>query len=178
MHRVLALVAVAALVWGCKPESPERRATPTVAGGAQGPLAGIVESHNAVRREARPKPSPPLPPLELSPGLVDDAQAWAERCSFRHSETAGGENLYAGTSEPSAREVVGAWATEAAAYDYASNGCSGLCGHYTQMVWRDTTRVGCAAHRCTTGSPFDARTWWLVVCRYEPAGNIVGERPY
>lgn len=172
MHRSLFLLVGAALLGSCaRPEPPS-------AEGGLGRLAGIVEAHNAVRGAARPVPSPALPPLELSPALVEEARAWAEGCAFRHAETGSGENLFAGTAPPTAREVVEAWASEAVAYDYAANRCSGLCGHYTQMVWRDTTRVGCAAHRCTTGSPFDTGPWWLVVCRYEPAGNTVGERPY
>ncbi len=44
------------------------------------------------------------------------------------------------------------------------------CGHYTQIVWRGTTTLGCAVAR----SSF--REVW--VCEYSPAGNIVGQRPY
>ena len=43
-------------------------------------------------------------------------------------------------------------------------------GHYTQVIWRGTAELGCAL---TSG----VRTDYLV-CRYTPAGNLIGERPY
>jgi hypothetical protein len=45
-----------------------------------------------------------------------------------------------------------------------------VVGHYTQIVWRNTQSVGCAL----VGN---GRTDFLV-CRYSPAGNFYGERPY
>jgi hypothetical protein len=78
-------------------------------------------------------------------------------------------------------EVVQAWASEAADYDYASNSCAPgkVCGHYTQLVWRNSTLVGCAYARCTQNSPFDGvPTWDFWVCDYSPPGNWIGQRPY
>src|SRR5712691_6171246 len=60
--------------------------------------------------------------------------------------------------------------TEARNYDYASNRCHGVCGYYTQIVWRDTREVGCGVAR----GP--GREVW--VCDYSPPGNWVGRRPY
>ena len=40
--------------------------------------------------------------------------------------------------------------------------------HYTQMIWRNTTRVGCAIAS-------NRRDDYLV-CRYSPPGNVVGQR--
>jgi hypothetical protein len=78
--------------------------------------------------------------------------------------------------------MVGAWAAEASDYDYARNTCAAgkVCGHYTQLVWRATTRVGCATQVCDRNSPFGSRfpTWQLWVCNYAPPGNYVGQRPY
>ena len=73
-------------------------------------------------------------------------------------------------------EVVGAWASEDAFYDYDANACAAdqQCGHYTQIVWRETERVGCGASTCTIDG-FDGLFW---VCNYDPPGNFVGERPY
>jgi hypothetical protein len=77
---------------------------------------------------------------------------------------------------------VAAWGGEASFYDYATNSCSAGkdCGHYTQIVWRDSVRAGCAHHTCTTNSPFGAQnpSWDFWVCDYEPPGNVVGQRPY
>jgi pathogenesis-related protein 1 len=66
--------------------------------------------------------------------------------------------------------VVGAWAGESRNYDYASNKCRGVCGHYTQIVWAGTREVGCAV---ATGG---GRQVW--VCNYDPPGNWIGKRPY
>jgi len=45
-----------------------------------------------------------------------------------------------------------------------------VCGHYTQIVWRDTKQVGCGVARD------NRREIW--VCNYDPPGNWVGHRPY
>lgn len=171
------LLVLAACSRSAPAPGPARAAELPVPRGSD-PLAGIVEAHNEVRRSALPVPSPALLPLVEAPELIAAARQWAKLCSFRHAETAAGENLYAATQPPSAHEVVASWAAEAADYDARTGRCRGTCGHYTQIVWRATRRVGCALERCTRGGPFGNRPWWLVVCRYEPAGNWAGERPF
>jgi hypothetical protein len=74
----------------------------------------------------------------------------------------------------SPEQVVDAWGSEKLDYDYANNSCTPgkMCGHYTQMVWRTTTTVGCAMAVCEDNQ---TQVW---VCQYQPAGNIVGSKPY
>jgi len=43
-------------------------------------------------------------------------------------------------------------------------------GHYTQMIWKNTTAVGCAV---ATGGGMDP-----LVCRYSPSGNFIGQPVY
>jgi hypothetical protein len=43
-------------------------------------------------------------------------------------------------------------------------------GHYTQLVWRATTQVGCASASSERED--------ILVCRYAEAGNYRGERPF
>lgn len=55
-------------------------------------------------------------------------------------------------------------------YNYSRPGFSEQTGHFTQLVWKDTTTVGCGSRLCGT------RGWYLV-CEYWPRGNVVGEFP-
>jgi pathogenesis-related protein 1 len=68
---------------------------------------------------------------------------------------------------------VNLWASERPSYDYASNTCSGSCGHYTQLVWRATLKLGCAIGDCPS---LAFRT--ALVCDYGPGGNVGNQRPY
>jgi len=78
--------------------------------------------------------------------------------------------------------IVAAWADEAKDYDYARNRCASgaVCGHYTQVVWRSSTTIGCGVAQCGPGpgGPFGEREWVMWVCNYSPAGNYKGEKPY
>ena len=69
--------------------------------------------------------------------------------------------------------VVQDWYDEIDFYNYEKNSCKKgeMCGHYTQVVWKNTKKVGCAAFVCGDKS----QVW---VCQYSPAGNYVGQKPY
>ena len=117
-----------------------------------------------------------MSPLAWSDRLAARSQDWADtllaRRQFVHRPNSTyGENLFAITGAPaSSAQVVNAWAAESRNYDYSSNTCRGVCGHYTQIVWGDTKEVGCAVARG------GGREVW--VCDYDPPGNWVGKRPY
>ena len=182
--RVLLLALCASCAPG--PDSSPGEGT-SDAGTAQPPTPEArawLDAHNAVRQSVRPAPAPPLPTLTWSDEAARVAQAWADGCVYQHNQNRGqrGENIAANTP-PSAwavADVVSAWAGEASDYDYARNACAAgkVCGHYTQLVWRDTTRVGCAHRTCTGNSPFGSGSWEFWVCDYEPPGNWVGQKPY
>jgi len=70
--------------------------------------------------------------------------------------------------------AIDMWANEKAYYNYESNSGDGhVVGHYTQVVWQKTTKVGCGKAESKTDRPGS-----YVVCRYYIAGNMVGEKPY
>ena len=153
-----------------------------------------VKLQNCARKTVIPAASPSLGILRWSTTLASGAQTWANTCTYAHSQAPNvGENIYAGAvssgfpanverdSVTSANQ--GGWADEFPFYNYAANTCASgeQCGHYTQMVWRATTQVGCALKQCTTNSPFIGfpnPNWTIVVCQYSPQGNINGARPY
>jgi uncharacterized protein YkwD len=130
----------------------------------------MLAAHNAVRARVE------TAPLVWSDRLAARAQDWADtllaRNQFAHRpKPAFGENLFeiVGAAASSA-QVVHSWAAESRDYEYSSNICRGMCGHYTQIVWRSTKEVGCGVARG------GAREVW--VCNYDPPGNWIGKRPY
>lgn len=66
--------------------------------------------------------------------------------------------------------AIDAWANEEKKYDYQSAQFSEATGHFTQLVWEGTTKVGCGAVKCNT----DSAKGWFFVCEYDPPGNVVG----
>jgi hypothetical protein len=139
---------------------------------------GLTSAHNAARAAVSPAASPPLPDLVWSDEVAAVAQSWSDRCSFEHSQSKFGENIFASSGSATPQEVVDSWVREAQDYDYESNQCRNVCGHYTQVVWRDSTRLGCGVTSCTTGSPFGDGSWQLWVCNYDPPGNFNEQKPY
>ncbi|KAF3487224.1 hypothetical protein F2Q69_00052066 [Brassica cretica] len=111
--------------------------------------------------------------------LATYAQSYAyERardCVMKHSSGPYGENLAAGWGTMNGPVATEYWMTEKDNYEYATNTCDGgegVCGHYTQIVWRDSVRLGCGSVRCKN----DEYIW--VICSYDPPGIYIGQRPY
>ena len=112
------------------------------------------------------------PPLSLDNALARGAQSYAEKLAasgtLAHSRGNYGENLYMSVghsfdAEALADAAVNGWYNESRSYNYKRPGFSMQTGHFTQVVWKGTTKVGCgAAWRSTR---------YVVVCRYAPAGN-------
>jgi pathogenesis-related protein 1 len=150
--------------------------------------AAIIAAHNKFRAAVGVTKK-----LTYSKALASSAQAWANHlkqtnaCKMRHSEPDSkyGENLFWGSAltwtdgrkelqKVSSKQVVEDWGSEKADYHYASNTCADgkMCGHYTQIVWRATTKVGCGVAVC---GDTQEQVW---VCQYQPAGNWLGKKPY
>ncbi|KAL1193884.1 Pathogenesis-related protein 1 [Cardamine amara subsp. amara] len=121
-----------------------------------------------------------MPPLEWNKGLARFAHNWAKQrkpdCNMTHSGGPYGENIfwYRQRKMWSPQKVVTRWFEERFNYDRKTNTCTSdqMCGHYTQIVWRSTTAVGCARMKC------DNNRGYLVVCEYDPCGNYEGESPF
>lgn len=144
---------------------------------------GALQVHNCARKTVDPAASPSIPSLVWDATVASTAQSWADGCVFAHGGHVGlGQNLYGAAEGATLTLAVAsnAWASEEPDYQYATNTCPGaLCGHYTQMVWRATTQLGCGQKQCTTGSPFGGfPNWNFIVCDYNPPGNYSGQKPY
>eukprot|EP00158_Paraphelidium_tribonemae_P002347 Partr_v1_DN25292_c0_g1_i2_m16541 putative GLI pathogenesis-related 2 len=117
------------------------------------------------------------PDLAWDDTLAEAANTLASQCVFQHSsDTTGfGENIFMTAQEGSAaeEEAVEAWYNEISLYDFNNPVFGESTGHFTQLVWKDSTKVGCAAVKCDglySGTPGT-----FVVCQYQNAGNVDGE---
>ena len=119
--------------------------------------------------------------MAWSSAIAAVAQAWTDKCVFADTSNGYGSNAFAGTGTYTPADVVQSWVSEDADYDYATNSCAAgkECGHYTQVVWRDSVGLGCGKTTCTKNNPFGGSgAWQLWVCNYNPPGNYVGMSPY
>jgi hypothetical protein len=157
-------------------------ALPMVMGSATMPSSfdqRILAAHNRERLELG------LQPLNWSDALARSAQEWADHLAstgrFEHAperpDAPEGENLWAGTKGYFSPEaMVDAWVREKRFFKpgvFPNNSTTGTfedVGHFTQIVWRATTEVGCAEASSSTED--------ILVCRYADPGNYIGEPPF
>lgn len=186
-------LAVALIVTGCSSSMTADDQAPGDDGGSAvtgepAALSGITSAHNAVRAQIT-SGSGALTPLTWDDALAATAQQWAAKCTdadgnglvdHNDGRSTGhpyyvGENIYASSGTATGSGAVSAWAGEVASYHYDSNTCDAgkVCGHYTQVVWRDTKALGCALANCR-GLKFPS----TVVCDYGPGGNVNNQKPY
>lgn len=153
----------------------------SASGGSASDAQAFVNAHNAIRAAVQPPAGyagawTPVPPLAWSDEVAGGAQAWAEhlrdsnKCALMHSETRDGENLAAGKGMDAAGAVK-MWASERNNFRYSPQYEFHIpTGHYSQLVWRTTTHIGCGRATCGRNA--------VIVCRYSPAGNRIGKAPY
>ncbi|CAM5084862.1 unnamed protein product [Eretmochelys imbricata] len=117
--------------------------------------------------------------------LAKSAKAWAKRCHFDHNVylkvhgkvhpnfTPVGENIWTGSlSLFSVSAAISTWYNEVTAYTFETRHCTRICGHYTQVVWATSYKVGCAVQFCPSVTGFKGLTNGAhFVCNYGPAGN-------
>ena len=197
--RRLAALGLLILIAGCGDTGGS--GGPTGAGGTSGGMTNpltqdlidaFVTAHNQARSgPLTPPPSPALPPVSWDGILADSVYNYARGCQstsgdlLDHNDARStdyqalggsgyvGENIYgSGGNSVTPAGAVSLWMSEAPAYDYNS-GDFGTAGHYTQIVWRSSVRIGCAIVDCPA-----LRFHNTVICDYAPGGNIIGEKPY
>jgi uncharacterized protein YkwD len=135
-------------------------------------LQEILDAHNHLRNQWG------VSALGWNASLAQRAQSYAVHLAstgtFQHGDTAGvGQNLWQGTSGHFSRtSMVGSWGREAESYkdgafpNVSTTGNWRDVGHFTQLIWKNTTQVGCGLAR---GGGND-----VLVCDYYPPGNVTG----
>lgn len=133
----------------------------------------LLKYHNKIRVKVN------LTPLTWSKELTQYAKNWVSNlanngCKLQHSSEANyGENLFMGTlGHYTVIDGIKSWEKEKVGYlGEALNSANWRkIGHYTQIVWHNTTELGCAKTACNNNL--------IMVCNYNPAGNYMGQKPY
>lgn len=99
--------------------------------------------------------------------MASFAKSVSAGCIFKHSGGKFGENLAAGYSTPAA--AIDAWYEENTVYNYAAGMFSSTTGHFTQMVWKGASKVGCGIVTCNGagGTPGD-----FLTCEYDTGEQL------
>jgi len=117
------------------------------------------------------------PPLVWDNTIAAGAQEWADAKQadgqFAHSSGTGlGENLAGGEVKDATMRLGSDERINYQSDPQPTGQEKKTVGHYTQIVWSSTTKVGCGF------APANKLAFGLVVCRYSPPGNFAGEYPY
>jgi len=158
-------------------------------------ITQALQAHNNARATAGNNDASNMVALEWDDDLARRSQDWAELCKWGHDLMTScdgdtvGQNLAmsgGGPSDLSAVDVssyVEDWDSEKQFYDISDQSCknatghSQVCGHYTQVVWAETTKVGCGIAKCSSvTNGFNNAV--VFACDYSPAGNFIGKMPY
>ncbi|CAG5036512.1 unnamed protein product [Parnassius apollo] len=131
-----------------------------------------LETHNEYRREHG------VPPLILNKDICKVSQKWAEELAKKDAMSYSlnqnfGENVYCGWSpDPNvkikARDCVEKWYSEIKDYSFGREPEILTCGHFTQIVWKNTRELGVGSAKSKSGKLY-------VVANYFPPGNYSGQ---
>ncbi len=163
--------------------TPETPAVPTVTVPAEigsrlsaDEVSTLLALHNQTRADVG------VAGVTWSSDVATYMQGWLDKlaagsCSLQHNPDRiarkYGENLFIGTKGFfGVGDAAKAWAKEKQYYHGESISSENFAkfGHYTQMVWRNSTEVGCAKVTCGNNV--------IVGCDYSPAGNYQNQKPY
>ncbi|XP_027243187.1 cysteine-rich secretory protein 2 isoform X2 [Cricetulus griseus] len=136
----------------------------------------IVGKHNELRRAVNPTASNMLR-MEWNVEVAGNAQKWANKCTLEHSnaedrkiKTRCGENLYMSSDPTPWTTAIQSWYDESENFTYGVGAKPNTAvGHFTQVVWYSTYKVGCGIAFC----PNQDTLKYFYVCQYCPAGNNV-----
>ncbi|KAK7470364.1 hypothetical protein VKT23_001791 [Stygiomarasmius scandens] len=129
-----------------------------------------IDAHNTIRVQHGAQN------LTWSWDLANMASFWADSCVFNSTggilrEQPYGENMVAATGDFPVSAAVQTFISDQSAYDPAHP----VYNHFTQVVWRNTTELGCGLAKCNNIFDPSKGEATFHVCFYNPPGNVVGE---
>ncbi|KAJ7167512.1 CAP domain-containing protein [Mycena filopes] len=180
---LLALSASLSTALAVEPAANPRRTHPSVARGlvdgilnglglGGGPSQEMIDAYLAATNSVRSAHG--ADDLSWNGTLSDAASSWAASCQVKHSDgalldgTPYGENVVAGTGHFPVADAMQQFVLDESDFDGST------LNHFTQVVWKATTQLGCAVAQCP--GVFDSgATASYYVCLYYPPGNVIGE---
>ena len=126
----------------------------------------LLGQHNLFRKKHR------VPLMKQNNRIQKYAQEWADNIArrdrmYHRQPNRYGENIYwMSGGNPSGKSVVNAWYSEIKYYKYSNPRFSYKTGHFTQVVWKGSTELGCGRAKSRMGGIY-------VVCNYNPPGNYM-----
>ncbi|MFE9259244.1 CAP domain-containing protein [Streptomyces sp. NPDC006879] len=158
---------------------PAATQAPLVALPATDPQAvALMEAVNTYRARHQDTPS-----VTYDPGLATRAQAWAAQCTGRYESQGSvpaaqrvGQTMYSERYQDVAdltRRAVDLWYEEGATYDYVrqQSTTGAQTGHFTQVIWSKSVKVGAALVPCASGN---LAGWNHLMVYWQDAGNVYG----
>lgn len=183
VYKLLPIIFLALILNGCSSNSVKAVTSPgkiyKIKNGIDKKDINVaVREHNRVRADVG------VSKLKWSDKISQYSQSWADHlaattCQMKHRPREGkwkqqyGENLFIGTAGfYSIREAVQSWESEKADYSYGpfTGKSYKPIGHYTQIIWKNSTRFGCGQALCNNNL--------IIACNYDPPGNYIGQKPY
>ncbi|CAD6583752.1 MAG: hypothetical protein CYPHOPRED_002485 [Cyphobasidiales sp. Tagirdzhanova-0007] len=148
--------------------------------GPVGAISDILIAHNLARAAYMAQP------LNWSASLAASAQVWAKGCVWQHDaygQNLAGEGGKDNSSSQNGTSVVASWMSEVSLYNASNPVANDKYSHFTQVVWANSTQVGCYQATCATfvngtGVPVFPTVYLpavYTVCDYYPPGNVPDE---
>ncbi|XP_055546084.1 cysteine-rich venom protein TEL1-like isoform X2 [Wyeomyia smithii] len=137
----------------------------------------IVVLHNFFRTKVAP-PASNMLSMRWHHVAARSAQKWADQCRLLTHDTpkgrwidsygACGQNIFVSTHKVPWLFALRTWFLERQNFTYGSHKNDLVAvGHYTQMVWAASHKVGCGLAKCARGGP-TGKPYFNYVCNYCP----------
>jgi uncharacterized protein YkwD len=137
----------------------------------------LVDKHNALRKKHSAGSLVKLEAIaKLAQKTVDNCKSQGDliHSGLTYNDQPLGQNLYLSVGAPTASAVADSWYSENKNYNYATGKSknNGVIGHFTQLVWKSSKKIGCAV---AVGTWKGYKNSYFVGCNYYPAGNYANE---